>query len=147
MKTAVLCVIGVLIIAGLGVGGSLLGTSEAPSAAEADHARQEAELQAAEAAEEKAFDRSRARGEAEGRAEGREAGATHGSKAGKRAGRTAVDEELAATSEPAATTPEVAGLVYDEQLPNGRPGYILPEDQRSIACIGIDAATGECVGD
>lgn len=32
-------------------------------------------------------------------------------------------------------------------LPNGRPGYALPEEKRSLDCVGIDAETGECVGD
>jgi hypothetical protein len=36
---------------------------------------------------------------------------------------------------------------YTDQLPNGKPGYTLPENERSIACVGIDAETGECVGD
>ena len=33
------------------------------------------------------------------------------------------------------------------QLPNGQPGYALPEEQRSLGCVGTDAETGECVGD
>lgn len=38
-------------------------------------------------------------------------------------------------------------LEYVAELPNGDPGYVLPEDQRSIACIGYSAVDGECVGD
>jgi hypothetical protein len=38
-------------------------------------------------------------------------------------------------------------LEYVAELPNGDPGYLLPEDQRSIACIGYSAVDGECVGD
>ncbi|MGI8439203.1 MAG: hypothetical protein ACR2NV_03220 [Thermoleophilaceae bacterium] len=34
-----------------------------------------------------------------------------------------------------------------EELPNGRPGYALPEEQRTLGCVGTDAETGECVGD
>ena len=38
-------------------------------------------------------------------------------------------------------------LEYVAELPNGDPGYLLPEDQRSISCIGYSAVDGECVGD
>jgi hypothetical protein len=38
-------------------------------------------------------------------------------------------------------------LEYSEELPHGRPGYLLPEGERSLGCVGYDAQTGECVGD
>lgn len=38
-------------------------------------------------------------------------------------------------------------LEYVAELPNGDPGYLLPEEQRSIACVGYSAVDGECVGD
>jgi hypothetical protein len=38
-------------------------------------------------------------------------------------------------------------LEYVAELPNGDSGYLLPEEQRSIACIGYSAVDGECVGD
>jgi hypothetical protein len=144
MSTSWISIVAVLVIAALGLGGYLAGRSQAPTTVEAEEARQQAELRAAQVAEEEACARSRQRAEEKGLAEGRVIGTAQGSKAGKRAGEADVGEHLAVT-EPA--TPEEAGLVYDEQLPNGRPGYILPEEQRSISCIGIDAATGECVGD
>jgi hypothetical protein len=40
-----------------------------------------------------------------------------------------------------------AGLEYTDELPSGEPGYVLPEEQRTLACVGFDAATGRCVGD
>jgi hypothetical protein len=39
------------------------------------------------------------------------------------------------------------GSEYTDQLPHGEPGYVLPEDQRTLACVGVDAVTGECIGD
>jgi len=51
------------------------------------------------------------------------------------------------------TTPDTStgkrppGSEYTDQLPNGKPGYVLPEEQRSLSCVGVDAETGECVGD
>jgi hypothetical protein len=38
-------------------------------------------------------------------------------------------------------------LEYTEQLPHGEPGYLLPEEERTLGCVGIDAETGSCIGD
>lgn len=111
---------------------------------------------------------------AHGEAQGREAGATKGSAAGRKAGRRAGEktkftsvrtrasrrayrraiaraERKAAREKPdttsvATSSPPTRGT-YTEQLPNGRPGYVLPEEERSLSCVGLDAETGECVGD
>lgn len=41
----------------------------------------------------------------------------------------------------------VSVAVYLVELPNGRQGYALPEEQRSLGCVGVEQGTGECVGD
>ena len=61
VRTPVLGAIAVLLVAGLGVGGYLVGEGQAPTEAEADQAGQEAEREAEQAAEEEAFERSRQR--------------------------------------------------------------------------------------
>jgi hypothetical protein len=36
---------------------------------------------------------------------------------------------------------------YTNELPPESLGYLLPEEERSLSCVGVDADTGECVGD
>jgi hypothetical protein len=146
LRSGVLVVLTVTLVGGLGLGGYFVGKSEAPSRGEAKQAREDAYNEAERVAEKSAFTRSRDRGEEIGLPEGRKRGSREGRDAGTHAGEADVGEQLAA-SEPSAEPASGSGLVYDEQLPHGRPGYILPEEERSISCIGIDAATGECVGD
>jgi hypothetical protein len=97
-------VIGLLVVAGLGVGGYFIGQARAPSDAEALEARQEAEAEAEQAAEAEAFDRGRE----EGLAEGRSSGESRGSRAGKLAGESDAGAEAAEATEATETaaTPE-----------------------------------------
>ena len=60
-------------------------------------------------------------------------------------GRGQVAERLV-QSPPGAVTPP-PGSTYSDKLPHGKPGYVLPEDQRSLGCVGVDATTGRCIGD
>jgi uncharacterized protein HemX len=147
VRGGLLGAIAVLLAAGLGVGGYLVGEAQAPTDTEADQARQEAELEAEQAAEEKAFERSRQRSLRKGLSQGRATGEREGSKEGKRAGDADASEELAAAEPAAPAVPAGPPLVYTDQPPHGEPGYILPEEQRTLSCVGIDADTGECVGD
>jgi hypothetical protein len=117
------------------------------------------------------LDRARAQGDREGVAIGRanadRRGFRRGRREGERAGyrdtyrrayraahrrtRRRTEESAVVSQAPSAPEPSgrdrPPGSRYTEELPNGRPGYVLPEDQRSMACVGIDAQTGECVGD
>ena len=117
MKTIVPTVIGVLIAAGLGVGGYFVGKGQAPTVTEAVEARLEAETQAAQAAEEQTFARSRDRGQEKGLATGRASGEIKGSRAGRLEGEADASAEAAEAAEPteAAATPEdlCAGSIGD----------------------------------
>ncbi|MGH2990709.1 MAG: hypothetical protein ACRDMA_12785 [Solirubrobacterales bacterium] len=143
-RTALLGAIAILLIAGFGVGGYLVGEAQAPTDADADQAREIAETEAEEVAEEEAFGRSQERGLEKGQAEGRATGENDGSKAGRLAGKADSSQALAA-AEPA--TPAGPPLEYTAELPHGEPGYLLPEDERTLSCVGIDAETGSCIGD
>jgi hypothetical protein len=133
----------------VGVGGFAIGRAQVPSEAELETARQTALVAAADAAEVEAFERAKVAAREDGDDTGRRSGAQDGSMAGAQAGQDEVDAELVAEA-PAGNEPASApgaGLEYTDQLPHGRPGYVLPEEERSLACVGIDAETGECVGD
>jgi hypothetical protein len=100
----------------------------------------------------KAARSARERALVQGRKRGRVLGATRGAKVGTmrggQAGHNQADNELAAIAEAEAEAEAAANaLEYSDQLPNNRPGYLLPEDQRTPGCVGYDATTGECVGD
>lgn len=142
---------GVVAIVGLAAVGYEAGSSSAPEVSDASRATRESYRTAYSAALADARDRSRSRAKADGLFRGRERGRRTGAEAGSRAGKTEADAQLAAAEvQQAAEMPAVVpppGSTYSDQLPNGRPGYILPDGQRSISCIGVDAATGECVGD
>jgi hypothetical protein len=116
-----------LVVAG-GIG-YLVGHSSAPSTADAERAEQ--------VAYEDAFASARDEAAASSREKGRAVGQKTGSSAGTEEGGADADAELAA-----ATPAEP--LV---QLPNGELGYALPEEDRTLGCIGIEADTGQCVGD
>jgi uncharacterized protein HemX len=155
VRTAVAIFGAIVLIAGASVGGYLLGKQQAPTATEAADARAEAEEEARAAAEERVFVRSHERGAEEGETEGREKGEAAGKLAGADAASKKVETQLAAiaaeeAAAAAAAEPEpnpFAGLEYTDQLPHGEPGYVLPEDERSLGCVGFDAETGECIGD
>lgn len=121
--------------------GYLLGRAEAPTAAEWRGEYLTSQVNARKAATAEAIAESTPRGRQKGFGVGRRRGAHLGIQKGAQAGHTAADELIAELEE------ELAALEYDPQLPNGDPGYILPEEERSVACIGVSAATGECVGD
>jgi hypothetical protein len=84
--------------------------------------------------------------------DGAEAAAADGDSAGGQAGAGEADAQLASAAEAEAEQaddglPRVSpDWEYTDQLPNGKPGYILPEEDRSLSCVGIDV-TGSCVGD
>jgi hypothetical protein len=63
----------------------------------------------------------------------------------RKARRAAAAKRAAQAARPTPSPP--AGSTYTAELPNGRPGYALPEDQSSLSCVGVDAQTGQCVGD
>jgi hypothetical protein len=133
---------GALLILGSAVGGYLLGQSAAPSSQEWQEERVASQIEARKASFQKSFVTAKT----EGRERGFHAGKRHGIELGRRrgaaAGNDAAEAELVAIEE--AEAPE---LEYDPELPNGDPGYLLPEDERSISCIGYSAVDGECVGD
>jgi hypothetical protein len=150
MRAALITFTAVAVIAACAAAGYALGSTKAPDAADAQSARHGAY----EAAYAKAFARSRraslVRGTRVGLEKGKAAGTADGSALGDRHGGDAADAELAAQQ--AAATPEpsttpAGGLTYVPNLPSGQPGYALPEDQRTLRCVGYDAQTGQCVGD
>jgi len=98
------------------------------------------------------------RGYQEGRRKGERLGYRASYGRAYRAAYRAKERELQAEAAQAASAPEPIsppntpsgappGTTYSEELPNGRPGYVLPDGQRSLSCVGVDAETGECVGD
>lgn len=134
--------IGALLILGSALGGYLLGQAAAPSSREWQEERVASQTEARKAFFQKSF----AAAKTEGRERGFHAGKRHGIELGRRRGAAAGDDaaeaELVAIEE--AEAPE---LEYVPELPNGDPGYVLPEEERSISCIGYSAVDGECVGD
>lgn len=158
-RPVILTAASLLLIAALGVVGYIVGETQAPTAAEATEAREAAYAEARESAQDAAAVASRKSGAEEGLAEGRKRGERAGRRAGERAGKAAAGEQLAAVEAeqaaeaaavepvPQSPTPAESGLEYSEVLPHGEPGYLLPEEERSLSCIGVDADTGECIGD
>jgi hypothetical protein len=71
-------------------------------------------------------------------------GDARGSETGKS---DASDQQATIQANQTAAASPVPGGTYVPNLPNGNPGYALPEDQRTLSCVGIDATTGQCVGD
>jgi hypothetical protein len=68
-----------------------------------------------------------------------------GSRRGGAAGDAAAGAKLAGIEEQEAE--EAEELEYVPELPNGDPGYLLPEEERSVGCIGVSTVDGQCVGD
>jgi hypothetical protein len=134
------------VVGGAVLGSYLLGKSQAPTSADAKRARQQARLVAEASAEKGALQKGLARGGRAGLTAGEAKARRVAKEEGSRDGNADADEQLAAIeAEQAAEAADQ--LTYDPQLPNGDPGYILPPGQRSVACIGISAETGQCVGD
>jgi hypothetical protein len=117
MRIGWISVVGVLVIAGLGIGGYLAGQSRAPSAADADELRRSAYEAASSAAEKRAAEASRERGKQAGLTAGERNGTQAGMRAGSKEGGAAAAEQLADAETPqvAATTPEgqCAGSIGD----------------------------------
>jgi Tfp pilus assembly protein PilN len=118
----------VLTIAGAAAGGYVVGANTRKSDDEVSQLVQEAQEQAGERAAEQVRRIRNA-----------------WAKRVKRERRKAetVERQKAAAQQPSS----VPGLTYTESLPHGKPGYVLPEEARSLGCVGLDAETGECVGD
>ena len=129
--------------------GFLAGRNAAPGTQEFNEARAVAQASA--------FDRWLAQSDAKSFPRGLKAGVAAGTmaatdsawKLGSAAGSEASDEAIAAAEAEAAAAAEEAEnqLEYSDELPNGNPGYLLPEDERTFGCVGYDAQTGQCVGD
>ena len=141
---------GLLILCGLaGAGGYLAGESNGP---DVEAARTRGEELGLRAAREAAARRGYPRGLEAGKKQGYRATyrpsyeAAYRAKTRKLERAAAREAAAAAQATPPAASP-TAGLEYTDELPNGQPGYVLPEEQRSLSCVGIDAATGQCVGD
>lgn len=123
----------VLLIAILIVGsvGYLVGKTQAATQGDFEAAQREAQAAAFQSARSIWYQRASARGVRVGRRlasrEGRTAGTSQGS-----------------SDADAALGPS---LEYTSSLPNGQPGYLLPEGDRSLSCVGYEASTGQCVGD
>ena len=145
-RTVVYVISAVLLMAAAALGGYLIGESKASTEGEAKQAQRQARLVAKTSAMKTAYVKGRARGRRAGVKAGRVRARRVGAERGGSAGKAAADDRLAEI-EAEQQAEEAAQLTYDPQLPNGDPGYILPPDQRSVACIGISAETGECVGD
>ncbi len=152
MRAALLTFVAVAVIGACAAGGYAIGLAKAPDASDARAARHEAH----QAGYAKAFGESRttalAHGTRAGLRKGRTVGTADGSELGDSHGADAADAELAAQQAAAAPAPTTApatsgGLTYVPELPSGQPGYALPEDQRTLGCVGYDAQTGQCVGD
>ncbi len=141
-KLLVVVVASALLIVGSAVTGYALGRSMAPTAAEWREERLASQASARKEAAAKAFAAAKPSGHHAGFEAGKARGARLGRERGAQTGDEAAQAEVAAIEEE-----ELAELEYDPQLPNGDPGYILPEEDRSVACIGISSVTGECVGD
>lgn len=148
---AAIAVVAVLVVGALG--GYLIGSSQAPTSAEADQARTDARESAMVQAQRLAFEPALKKGRLKGLASGKSQAITDGTNSGKKAGQDKADSELAAQAaaqaeaEAAAAEAAATELQYTNELPSGKPGYVLPEDQRTPGCVGYDAATGACVGD
>lgn len=145
-RTVVISGIAVLVIAAAAVGYAL----GASGGEDLEAARVSGQVQGQKA--------GTAKGTVAGRKAGRRAGAKADyasvrTRASRRAYRRVVAKaerkaarEKSDITNVATPTPPTSGA-YTEELPNGRPGYVLPEEQRSLSCVGLDAETGECVGD
>jgi hypothetical protein len=142
MKNFSAILVGIAAIFVFGVGGYLVGHSGAGTTSEAAAAKE----QAFREARDNAFAAARLQARHDGFADGRERGIGAGRAAGTRSGAFAGKEEARAELA-AIEAAEAPPLEHTEHLPNGDPGYVLPESERSISCVGYSAVDGECVGD
>ena len=153
MRATVLSAIAaVAVIVAFAAGGYALGAAKAPDAADAQAAHQSSYQAAYAHALADSRRAALARGTRAGLENGQAAGNADGGALGDRRGGNAAEAELAAQQAAAAPAPTTApaipgGLTYVPELPSGQPGYALPEDQRTLGCVGYDAQTGQCVGD
>lgn len=151
-RTGLPVVIALSIIAVLVSGGVMyaLATARAPSHAEATLARQDAYRSARQQTERSSYTAARA----DARKTGAREGARSGRRAGRRAGaargaakRRSIERRRAEEAAAAQAAQQAAQGPPLVTLPNGEPGYALPEDQRTLSCVGIDASSGDCIGD
>ena len=141
---------GLLVLCGLvAVGGYLAGSSTGTDLEAAEIRGHKAGLRdAREAAVRRGYDHGLEAGKKQGYRATYRASYKAAHRAKTRNLERAAAREAAAAAQAAPAAPaQSTGLEYTDELPNGEPGYVLPEEQRSLACVGIDAATGECVGD
>lgn len=145
-----------LALAALAVGGYFVGEKQAASHADATSERRDAYQAAYVRALRSSRRSARHRAARAGADEGRTRGQAAGRRAGTAAANVEVNERTAAEAAAAAAAAEAEvaalptipeGLEYTDELPHGEPGYLLPPDQRSLGCVGFDAATGQCIGD
>ena len=122
---------------GCAIGGYAIGSASAPTQEDFDAEFVKVHDDTLSDARASAYGTAHARGLQAGTHVGRTLGAQEGEAAGTDAGAGAADEVIAAST----PSPPLV------KLPNGELGYSLPEDQRSISCIGIEADSGQCVGD
>jgi hypothetical protein len=135
---------GSILAVGLALVGYAIGSSSAADSQEARAARASAYREAYATARAAAYQRSARRARQEGISRGQREARRAGTNDGANAGHAEASQQAANAQ--AAETP-APGLTYVPQLPNGRPGYALPLEERTLACVGFDAETGECVGD
>lgn len=144
-------VIGSLVLLGIAaVAGVLMGQSAANDSEDASRIESAARIEAFTHSKKLAIVEGREAGLKRGRAVGKKAAAKTGTEDGSAAGLSAAETEIAeaeAAAAAAAAAEAESQLEYTDELPHGEPGYLLPESERSIACVGYDADTGECVGD
>lgn len=137
-----------------GVAGYVVGASRAPSEGEWESVHREARNDATPLAEARSYRASRAEGIKSGVLEGRKRGSSDGAGQGGATGEASAKEELAKIAETKAALADDGllhlnippGSTYSDELPNGQPGFALPEDQRSLSCVGV-GLDGGCVGD
>lgn len=146
-KKLLLALLAVALVAGAGVAGYLLGSGDSSTPEDAASAGRTARDSAEASAEESSFDRARERGSIKGFEVGNRSGGHEGSRDGATAGEARATSILAEREAAAAEAAAPPPLAYTDELPNGQPGYVLPPDQSSLGCVGIDAASGQCVGD
>lgn len=134
--------LGVLVLLAAVTVGYALGKSQAPDRSDWNQARDMARDRALIVVEEKAFRRAKARAFRDGFVSGQARGMRVGIHRGRSSGEVDAQDQLATIE-----AEEAAALEYTSSLPNGDPGYVLPEEERTLSCVGYSAIDGECVGD
>ena len=141
-RTVAIAAVSVAVFA-CAAGGYALGAAGAPTEDDAASARVDGRAEAFEESLTSTRDAAHARGLQAGEKAGSQAGELAGTDSGDADGSTSANADLAAAeaAEIAASTPPLT------TLPDGQPGYTLPESQRTLGCVGINASTSQCVGD